>query len=177
MKQSEEKFLEALAAGRKAELLVARWLQQRGWGIIPCYDYSGKEDQKTPRLQFASNGVVIPDLDACKGGKRVWVEVKFYHGPAFNRQLKSNVHGIPKRLYDHYTTTRKESGSGVMIVIVERDSRALLAANLMALRVYPCQCGACVSGGYCYAPIRCGVYWKRDDMQHLHTFAEKEVEF
>jgi hypothetical protein len=38
--------------GRRGEFLVAKLLQSRGWGVVPCYDYSGSDGKKAPRLMF-----------------------------------------------------------------------------------------------------------------------------
>lgn len=34
--------------GRSGELIVARWFQERGWYVIPSYDYSGEDGNKAP---------------------------------------------------------------------------------------------------------------------------------
>ena len=157
-------FEKNLLMGRAGELAVARFLQQKGFGVIPCYDYSGPGGAKAPRLQFATNGFAIPDLDVCKEGKRLWVEVKTYRAAAMNRKLGELVHGIESRLFRHYMVVREHTGSPVWIAILERDTRDLVVADMSALKTYPCMCQGCKNKTGCTAEIRDGIYWKRADM-------------
>jgi len=36
--------------GHEGELIVSGELKRRGWFVIPSYDYSGKDDDKAPRM-------------------------------------------------------------------------------------------------------------------------------
>lgn len=167
-------FEKKLEEGRKGEIFISDWLKSEGWGVIPTFDYSGKNGEKAPKLQFMSDGLIIPDLDICKAGDRVWLEIKTYHGPAYNRKIAAHVHGIAVRLYNHYMRVEKETGCRVLIGILERDSKKFLVARLAKLRSFKCQCKNCSAGNdlYCNAPpgMKRLMYWRRDEMQCIKTF-------
>lgn len=158
-------FEESLARGREAEKAVSGWLQRRGWGVIPSYNYTSETGPKGPRARFLSESLIIPDLDVFKGGARRWVEVKYYDHAPLNRKLGKHVHGIPRYYYDHYMRVEMESGHRVYLAIVEDRIPRLLIAELKTLPIYPCQCGGCRQGSpaYCTAPLRNGVYFSVDD--------------
>lgn len=119
--------------GRSGERAVADWLQDRGWWIVPSYDYSGEEDNKAPRLQGAACGLVIPDLDISKQGKRLWAEVKTKAAATFYRKLNRDEHGINRRLWRHYHQVQDITGTHVWIFVVEESTQMLLAEALDVL--------------------------------------------
>jgi hypothetical protein len=173
-------FETGLAKGQLGEKLVASWLQGRGWGIVPLYDYSGRYGDRAPSLQFKANGHVLPDLDACRDGRRVWCEVKTYRSAAFNRSMEALVHGIPRRLFDAYSLVGAQSGSPVFIFVLEVESGELLVAKQSEIKLIPCQCGGCKLGGRCYVRdekggIHAGVYWRREDMTPAHQFTDDDM--
>lgn len=169
-------FAEALAFGRMGELMVSEWAQRSGCGVLPCYDFSGSDGAKAPRLMFRGGGLVIPDLDLCRDGRRWWLEVKTYHGPAYNRRKRCDVHGFPDRLFQSYSNVEKASGTPVYVAVLELDSAALLVASLSSLapHSFGCQCG-CLDGASCRAPIKRGRYWPRSRMSERHRFSETEM--
>lgn len=170
-------FSEALAFGRMGELLVSRWAQESGCGVLPCYDFSGSDGAKAPRLMFKGGGLVIPDLDLCRDGRRWWLEVKTYHGPAINRRRKCEVHGIPDRLFASYAAVEVASGTPVYLAVLELDSGTLLVASLSSLSPlsFGCQCGCLEGAGTCRAPIKRGRYWPRTSMSARHHFTSEEL--
>jgi hypothetical protein len=125
--------------GRAAEQRVARWLQKRGWYIIPSYDYSGAEGEKAPRLQGFPAGYAVPDLDASRGGWRGWVEVKSKAQANIWRsaqpwgQPNTPEHGIDHHNYLDYLHVKRITGDEVWIAIYEEDTGNLLMAEVGAL--------------------------------------------
>lgn len=124
--------------GRAAELRVAQWLKERGWFVIPSYDYSGADGDKAPRLQGLKDGFAVPDLDVARNGCRRWVEVKS-KGHANPRRDsywgRPNVpeHGIDYRNYLHYLEVKRQTGDEVWIAIYEEDAGILLGAEIDTL--------------------------------------------
>jgi hypothetical protein len=180
----EEEFRVSVDFGRMGERLVARWLQSRGWGVVPSYDYTGSNGDKAPRLMFETHGFSVPDLDACKDGARRWLEVKAYHGPGENERLRSagkdaRVHAIIKRHFNQYLEVERQTGTAVVLAILELDSGVLLKADLARLSrlVMGCQCQPCEgrAEGRCRAPIKNGVYWPRAAMFPWHQFGPVEL--
>jgi cytosine/adenosine deaminase-related metal-dependent hydrolase len=124
--------------GRAAEQMVARWLQERGWYVIPSYDYSGEDGEKAPRMQGLKRGFAVPDLDVARGGKRRWVEVKAKsranpRHDAYWGSREVPEHGIDHKNYADYLDVKAESGDEVWIAIYEMDTGALLMAEVDAL--------------------------------------------
>lgn len=105
--------------GRVAELLVSTWLQQRGWFVIPSYDYAGLTHDKPPRLQGIRQAFPIPDLDICRGGDRRWVEVKAKGSAAMYWKRGVYQHGVHN--YEHYLRVEKETGSKTWLAVLELD--------------------------------------------------------
>jgi hypothetical protein len=121
--------------GRVAEQIVATFLQQRGWYIIPSYDYSGEDGNKAPRIQGLYNGFVLPDLDIAKVGHRKWAEVKAKGRPTFTRITQTYDHGIGYRKWNHYRQIQQLTGCHVWLFIIEENSQLLLAESLDVLSV------------------------------------------
>lgn len=176
------KFEEQLALGHLGEEIVVKWLQGRGWGVIPSYAYQGK-DNKAPRLFFAkhSDSLVIPDVDACRAGDRRWIEIKTHYHAPMNTTHACPVHGITGRLRDHYTQVERQSNTPVWICVLEVGSGALLGARLSTLgNGYPCLCHGCKKSlSYCAAtftggPFR-GVYWPRAAFTSLAVFGDDRL--
>jgi hypothetical protein len=136
MKPTSFKDSELYKRGRNGELIVAEQMQKRGYGVIPCYDFSGEDGNKAPRMQFADFGLVIPDLDLCKGGKRRWGEVKTKFKADAHRKSGDYVHGIDRKHFDSYMSVERESGCPVFIFIVEESTGRILYGPLSELPIH-----------------------------------------
>ncbi len=126
--------------GRSAEKLVAEELQRRGWYIVPSYDYSGKDNNKAPRLQGTDKEYILPDLDVSKEGARRWVEVKLKLQATWTHLTQRFEHGIPIRHFESYVEVQRITGCEVWIFIYEENTQRLLVQSLNCLtlvsRVY-----------------------------------------
>lgn len=118
--------------GRAAELRVSLWLRERGWYVIPSYDYSGDGRNKAPRLQGIADAFPVPDLDVCRklpgrNPERRWVEVKAKQAATFTHKTGTYDHGIEH--YDDYMRVAELTGTEPWLVVVEiatiRESRSL----------------------------------------------------
>lgn len=103
--------------GRAAELAVSAFLQERGWFIIPSYDYAGLTHDKPPRLQGLRSAYPIPDLDVCRNGERRWIEVKAKTSARMFWKRRAFQHGVHN--YDHYKEVQRQSGTPVWLAILE----------------------------------------------------------
>lgn len=153
--------------GRAAEQLVAQWLQEGGWYVIPSYDYAGDDRNKAPRLQGLTVGHAVPDLDiAREGDGRRWVEVKSKDHANVWRDSRHwgrpNVpeHGVDYRNYLDYLKVKRITGDEVWIAIYEEDTRQLRAAEIDAL-------GAPRVGTWLGEKI---ANWPRGKFRELHRF-------
>lgn len=124
--------------GRAAEQLVAGWLQERGWFVIPSYDYSGDDGNKAPRLQGLKAGHAVPDLDTARDGCRRWIEVKSKgranprHDSYWGRP-EVLEHGIDLGNYLDYLEVKRITGDEVWIAIYEENTGCLLGAEIGTL--------------------------------------------
>lgn len=152
-------FEEKIAFGNIAELEIAKILVEGGYFVIRSYDYVGKgENNKAPRMYGKIANLILPDLDACKEGKRTWIECKHYTDTPFNRKFQIFVHGIKLRHYKHYLEVEKVSGCAVMLFIKEIKNNEILYARLKTLKTYPCLF-------FHEHSDSCLIYFNRDDFK------------
>ena len=112
--------------GRSGERRVADFLQEKGFYVIPSYDYSGEDDDKAPRMQGKKTVYVIPDLDICRAGLRQWVEVKTKTRATHYRKTDQLQHGIDERHFAAYRAVQAESGCEVFLAIYELTPRPVV---------------------------------------------------
>jgi hypothetical protein len=154
MGQSQKSFEDKLQYGRDGELSIAEIMKSRGWYVIPSYDYSGKGDDKSPKLVGADKGYAVPDLDVAKKGKRFWIEVKRKSTATLHRKTQILEHGIPLRLYHDYKFVEQETGCEVWLFIIEDDSADVLCAKLsdLATKARICDGDKMSRGGMIFFP-------------------------
>lgn len=157
MLRESDEFIRG-AAGEKR---VAAWFQDRGWFVIPSYDYAGSNGDKAPRLQGLSDAYAVPDLDIAKSGCRRWVEVKTKKEAVLWRKTQELRHGIEIRLLDQYQRVQKITGTDCWLAIYEESTGELMAQELNLL-------GTPYGGTDRGRPM---AYWPRAWFRHLHTFA------
>lgn len=155
----------AFRFGQIGERLVVRWIKAHGFLVIPSYDYSGEGGDKAPRLKGISSEYAIPDLDVALGGKRFWIEVKAKTEASWTHLTQRYEHGFSGRLYKDYLRVAEETGTPVLLFIVERKTSDLLTQNLAALGEP--RMSAIYGQGM--------VYWPRDGFRVIHTFTEEEI--
>lgn len=122
--------------GRSGEKLVAGLLKQKGWFVIPSYDYSGEDGDKAPKLEGLREGFPVPDLDIAKDGTRRWAEVKTKASAIYTRITKRLEHGIPLRHYRSYQKVQKVTGCEVWLFVCEEDTGEVLCAKLDYLQCH-----------------------------------------
>lgn len=110
---------------------MVRWLQMRGWYVIPSYDYSGEGGAKAPKLQGLKAAFPVPDLDVCRFGVRRWVEVKTKEAADFTYKTGRFEHGIEH--FDDYVRVAEETGTGAWLAIYELSTKALLLQSFAKL--------------------------------------------
>jgi hypothetical protein len=166
----------AYQLGDLGQRLVMLFLQRRGHGVVPSYEFTGKGDEsKAPKLMIQGGGLTLPDLDVCKDGRRYWNEVKTHARPAPNRRLGGLVHGIKDSHRLDYLRVESITGCAVYLSVLEVDSGHLLCGRLSSLEAHPCQCSACTGGLRCFATPRDNVYFLRDEFSMLHRFSDAEM--
>jgi hypothetical protein len=148
--------------GRTGEQVVARFLQERGFYVIPSYDYSGDDGDKPPRLQGSADAFPVPDLDVARNGDRRWVEVKTKTAAIEYRKAGELRHGINLRHLESYRKVERETGTECWLAIYEESTGDLLAQTLTGLGEP--QVGT-IHGTRT-------AFWPRSKFQYLTTFRE-----
>lgn len=126
----ETDFFKRGAAG---ELLIVKFLQKNGCFIVPSYEFTGRENNKAPRLLGMQSSYVLPDLDVSSSGGRFWAEVKTKKEPTYHRNTECWEHGIPTRHYCDYKKVEAITRCPVWIFIYEEDSKNILFQSLQKL--------------------------------------------
>lgn len=126
-------FDKQLARGRSGEKILSKLLQEKGWHVIASYNYTGKDEDKAPKMYCLQQGRVIPDLDTAKDGKRLWVEVKTKYTFAPNPRTKIPQHGIDVRHFNDYKSVEKITGTSIWIAVYEELSGDVLIAKMSDL--------------------------------------------
>jgi hypothetical protein len=124
-------FQQSLEMGRTGERQIATALESSGWWVIPSYDYTGRDGDKAPKMRRLHDCVVVPDLDCCRNGERVWVEVKTKSEIGHCRMLKNlETHGIDLKHWISYRKIQGETGCRVFLVIRELCTGKNLGASI-----------------------------------------------
>jgi hypothetical protein len=127
---SEFRQLETFKRGRNGEQVVAGWMMDRGWHVIPSYDYSGEDGNKAPKMAGKHSAYVLPDLDVAQNGKRLWAEVKTKAEPTLHRKTGTLEHGISLRHFREYKQIETITGCAVYLFVYEECSGDLLMKPL-----------------------------------------------
>jgi hypothetical protein len=120
LRQSEDRFRAALDAARKWEVALATFIRARGWHVLPTYDFSGKGDDKAPKLlaPAGQRDLVMPDLQCFRNGEVRWIECKWKARADFNIKRGYYVTGISLRLADHYERVNQMTGADVFLLFL-----------------------------------------------------------
>lgn len=129
-------FQQSLAAGQMGESRIARWLNRRGWAVLPVYEkeiHTGKG----PRL-FAPDGQLIAlDMLAFHPGrqKALWIEAKHKTVFSWYRAKERWVTGIDMRHYRDYLRVADLSPWPVWLLFLHAEAYGPRAEP------YPCPTG------------------------------------
>jgi len=129
-------FFEAQRERSKVyEMQFGGYLRQRGYYVLPTYDYSGLGDKKAPALHGKNESLVIPDLLAWRDGRAVWFEIKLKEHADFNRVRQHAVTGFSLRHYRHYQRVKAETAAPVYIIFVHLAEQCIKYGELDALPI------------------------------------------
>ena len=143
--------------GHRGERMVAALLRDRGYAVIPTYDYTTAQE-RAPLLQSRQGALVLPDLDVSTPTARYWVEVKTHKDAAKNRWHECYVHGVKLRHAVNYSHVSQITQARVRLAIVELRTVSLLTAWLDELEPIDCQCSDCRQA----LNPKCLRYYRRD---------------
>lgn len=115
---------------------VAGWARRRGYYVLPTYDYSGKGDDKAPKLAAppGTESLVLPDLQCFRPQGPGWLEVKTKTRADDYRKGGYRVTGISLRLYRHYREVERVTKSEVTVLFLHERENEVRGDTLSRLR-------------------------------------------
>ena len=117
-------FPQQLAIGRTGESVIARWLQARGYAVLPVYEKS-ERDYKGPALYAIEGPLIAPDMLAfLPTGKAFWIEAKTKDAFSWHRKTQRWVTGIDLRNYEDYQRVQAVSPWPVWLLFLQGDGVA-----------------------------------------------------
>lgn len=129
------RFLESKLRSRYFEQAFATVLMEHGALILPAYDYSGKSDDKAPKLTALDHArsLVTPDLLIARKGQSFWVEVKYKSSAAWYRVGGHYNTGFSLRLWRHYEMVQEATGIPVRVAFIHERERLISVDTIEAL--------------------------------------------
>ena len=113
-------FDESLREGLLGEGLITRWLNSRGWNVLPAYEIE-VQSGKGPRLFSAKLGKLIaPDLLVFNESGFYWVEAKTKSAFTWHRITKTFQTGIDRRHWLDYIQVGQTTGVPVWLMFLHR---------------------------------------------------------
>lgn len=115
---------------------MAAFLQGRGYYTLATYDYSGKADDKAPRLIAVSRGLVVPDVLAFHSAKpAAWFEVKLKARADLYRKTNTLETGFATRHLNAYRAVKALTGMNVWLVFIHEREDVVKACEIGSLPV------------------------------------------
>jgi hypothetical protein len=122
------------ARSREFEAAMTVFLQARGYYTLATYDYSGKADDKAPRLLAVKRGLVIPDvLSFHKDKPGAWFEIKVKANADLYRKTGELVTGLATRHLNAYREVKMLTGMDVWLVFIHEREDVVKACEIDAL--------------------------------------------
>ena len=106
------------------ESLIARWLNSRGWNVLPAYQVESDEG-KGPRLYLANfQQRITPDMLVFKDMEFRWIEAKTKSAFTWYRKTGTWQTGINRRHWRDYQAVRIETGLEIWILFLHQPGSA-----------------------------------------------------
>lgn len=116
-------FSQQLSYGMAGETAIARWLQRRGWAVLPVYEVI-VDRGKGPRLYLPDSSLIAPDFFVFRSGRSLWVEAKHKTAFTWHRKTQRWVTGIDLRHYEDYCRIDDMTPWPVWLLFLHEGGRA-----------------------------------------------------
>lgn len=117
-------FQRQLQIGRTGEGIIAKWLNRRGFSVLPVYEKEQGE-YKGPALYSVDSQLIAPDMLAFQpDGKTVWIEAKTKSAFTFHRITGHWVTGVDLRNYADYLKVQDVSPWPVWLLFLHFEGQA-----------------------------------------------------
>lgn len=115
MVMKHRNFENQLKFGKEFEDKFSQWLISRKWFVIPKYLYA---EEGAPLLLGEHDNYCVPDIDASKEGKRIWVECK-----RKKKMLYHEATGYPLKHHTAYKKVQEITGSKVFVMFWDESQK------------------------------------------------------
>lgn len=131
-------FEAQLERARLHEIRVAELAREHRYYVVPSYDYSGKGDDKAPKMAAPAGeqDLVLPDLQCFRSGEFRWLEVKFKTRASWRERGGYLTTGMNLRLYEDYIRVERVSGGKVFVLFLHEKEREARGDALARLQEY-----------------------------------------
>jgi hypothetical protein len=116
-------FQEQLRNGQVGESLIAQWLKNRNFHVLPIYEVE-ENTGKGPRLFSPKEQLIAPDMLAFNDGKTLWIEAKHKTAFSWHRKTGRWVTGIDIRHYEDYCKVAETTPFKVWLLFLQRGGHA-----------------------------------------------------
>lgn len=114
--------------GQWGELVIRRWLTQRGYWVVPA---SLIDNGGAPALEtWLEEHISLPDLIAGRNGVSFWVEVKTKTKSVPHGHRQRDEHGVDERNWQDYLKAQEITGIRGLLAIVQLQPERLLVNGL-----------------------------------------------
>jgi len=134
-------FSEKLAFGMIGESMISKWLNKKGWCVLPAYQLEVNQN-KGPSLFTEKGNYITPDMFAFAPNNKnaLWIEAKHKTVFSWHRISQKWVTGIDIRHYLDYIEVNKMSPWPVWLLFLHTKNR-------IAKRAEPWPCPTGLFGG------------------------------
>lgn len=112
-------FKQALATGLQGESIITKWLNVRGFSVLPAYEVA-ENAFKGPRLFTPAGALISPDLLCLKKDKIIWIEAKTKSSFTWYRIKEQWQTGIDLRHWEEYQEVAKTTDIPVWLVFLHK---------------------------------------------------------
>jgi len=118
-----QQFKHTLQQGKTGESLIARWLNHRGYAVLPVYEIADGQ-YKGPAVYTDSGTIIAPDMLAFNKEKTIWFEAKYKEAFTFHRITKRFVTGIDVHHYENYLSLLEHVSWPIWLLFLHRGGSA-----------------------------------------------------
>lgn len=130
----QDDFQRQLERGSVYEAAFANWLQaERGYHILPAYEYSGLANSHAPCLALGDEKLVTPDVLAFKSGLGLWFDPKLKTRADLYRKTNTWETGTPLRNYRDYERIAALTGMDVWLVFIHEREQVVKVGKVGAM--------------------------------------------
>lgn len=116
-------FAEALKIGQTGESIISKWIQRKGFSVMPVYEESYNK-YKGPMVFTTSGGLVAPDMFVFNDKRAFWIEAKNKSAFSWYRKKERWTTGIDTRHFNDYVSIAESSSIPILLTFIQHNGIA-----------------------------------------------------